>query len=62
MRTTLSPARPAQRGLPSEPGPTAAVQMDADPELTDDELEAVVGGLARTCFPGIPTSAAQAPA
>lgn len=63
MPTTLGPApRDAASGLPSGPAQPAAVKMDADLELTDDELEAVVGGLARVYLPGIPISAVQAPA
>jgi hypothetical protein len=60
MQTILAPARrDAARGLPSGPALPPAAQMDADLELTDEELEAVVGGLARVYLPGI--SAAPAP-
>lgn len=42
--------------------PAAALRVDAELELSDDELEAVVGGLARIHLPGTLIAAAQAPA
>jgi hypothetical protein len=59
MPTTLIETRhDAARGL-AEPAPLAAVQADAGMELTDDELESVVGGLARVHLPGIVISSAR---
>jgi hypothetical protein len=49
MGTTLAPPPPREG-------------MDAGMELSDDELEAVVGGLARVHLPGTVISSVQAPA
>jgi len=63
MQTTLIPqCRDAAGGLEFEPAPPAALLTDVDMELSDDELEAVVGGLARVHLPRTVISAAQAPA
>ncbi|HEX8691490.1 MAG TPA: hypothetical protein VF746_03550 [Longimicrobium sp.] len=48
-QTTLVAAPPVELKL--ELKPAAARILDAEMELTDDELEAVVGGLARVHFP-----------
>ena len=63
MPTTLIATRhDAARGLASEPASLAAVQADAEMELSDDELESVVGGLARVHLPGTVISSARAAA
>ncbi|HYH81371.1 MAG TPA: hypothetical protein VEX86_16325 [Longimicrobium sp.] len=59
--TLIATRHDAARGF-AEPAPFAAVQADAEMELTDDELESVVGGLARVHLPGTVISSARAAA
>ena len=60
--TLASTHHDAARGLASEPAPAAALTVETGLELNDDELEDVVGGLARVYLPNVPISTARPPA